>query len=747
MFIQLTVVLSLLVQVCSQSPYDTSFGKVVPITGGTSQFLSSDMFPNGDLLAAGWTQGLVGFPTSGDYDYLLQRYKADGSLVWTKVFNSNTGHDTINAVKLGSDDSVYAVGHTSAGAFDGHPLVAREDASFAKFDSAGNKIFTGMFGGDQNDRATGVAVDEARGVFYIVGQTGSATLNGVPAINAYDGFLVTVSSATGAILSTKRFNGDAGSTNLSGAAMDSTGALWMCGTTGSPTYFTKTSLGGDDIILQKVSPSGESLFVSRVGRHSRDTADFLALDTSDNLYTLGSSLSGPYNGETGQGRTEILVTKNSNAGVALWARTYGGGDWDSPGGISVNSEHNRVYVTGNTQGGIEGAASPGGSGIEGQPGTPFLLVLDATTGVRLFVQTYVTGTARSSGGGIVSRGYNTYMTGYTMGNMFGQTNSGVAPFVLGLKGDLIPPTPVPTAAPSYVPTASPTAVCMQWALGDYGESCSTTCSKLSRTCKDKYLKEIVNQESFYAIVGSAVSVRSGGYVGTAENFCSQTTDSAVKVGGPAALSIVLSSEDHHLPVRTSCTYPTSTADATLGCDAVLPLHNYRRFCPCVDHNCDGAWYLGYSGDSCDATCTSAGGVCDAEPLNDIANPDAFSAMVASATVVETNEIIGESSAAYCHEGINILPLAPAPSVITLTFGAVNETLCAYPTSVSNLQGSCDMAFTDLPAQRFCNCKVTGPASHPHRMLLAAVAAEPAAVQPQIAMAVPTPRLRGKAFEV
>eukprot|EP01032_Pedospumella_encystans_P025538 gene25538-28857_t len=425
MFIKLTVVLSLLVQVCSQSPYDTSFGKVVPITGGTSQFLSSDMFPNGDLLAAGWTQGLVGFPTSGDYDYLLQRYKADGSLVWTKVFNSNTGHDTINAVKLGSDDSIYAVGHTSAGAFDGHPLVAREDASFAKFDSAGNKIFTGMFGGDQNDRATGVAVDEARGLMYIVGQTGSASLNGVLPVGAYDGFLVTVSSTTGAILSTKRFNGPAGSiTNLSGATMDSTGALWVCGATDATTYFTKASLGGSDVILQKFSPTGESLFVSRVGRYNGDTADYMALDAADNLYTVGSTLSGAFNGETGLGRTDILVTKNSNAGVNLWARTFGGGDWDGPGGISVNSQHNRIYVTGYTQGGIEGASSPGGSGIQGQPGTPFLLVLDATTGARLFVQTYVTGTARSSGGGIVSRGYNTYMTGYTMGNMFGQTNSG-----------------------------------------------------------------------------------------------------------------------------------------------------------------------------------------------------------------------------------------------------------------------------------------------------------------------------------
>eukprot|EP01032_Pedospumella_encystans_P020003 gene20003-22736_t len=583
MFIQLTVVLSLLVQVCSQSPYDTSFSKVVPIiaAGRHSQYLSADMFSNGDLLAAGWTQGLLGFPGTGaSYDYLLQRYQPDGTLAWTKILYSGTGNDVLNGVKIGSDDSVYAVGFTSIGAFDGHPIVAGNDASFAKFDSAGNKIFSGAFGGDQNDNAYGLALDEARGVYYVVGDTGSASLNGQPRIGAYDGFLVTVNSTSGAILSTKRYGTAGFTTNFKGAVLDSTGALWVCGITTASTYYSLTGAGERDMILQKFSPTGESLFVTLLGKHAGDTADYLTVDPADNLYTAGFTLSGPFNGEAGLGRSDILITKHSNAGVKLWARTYGGADWDRSGGISVNSEHNRIYITGNTQSTMfEGVPTPGGSGNAAYAGTPFLLVLDATTGARLFAQTYPTGSTGSSGNGIISKGYNTYMTGYTVGAMFGQANPGNAAFVLGLTGDQISPTPAPSAAPNFVPTASPTAVCMQWALGDYGESCSATCSKLSRTCKDKYLKAIVDQESFYAIVGSAVSVRSGGYVGTAETFCSQTTDSAVKVGGPAALSIVLSSADHHLPVRTSCTYPTSTAEATLGCDAVLPLHNYRRFCP------------------------------------------------------------------------------------------------------------------------------------------------------------------------
>ena len=447
MFIQLTVVLSLFIRVCAQSPYDTSFGKVVPIIteGAVSQYIAADMFSNGDLLAAGWTQGIVGYPTSGDSDFFFQRYDSDGTLLWTKVFKSGTGDDVLHAAKFGSGESIYAVGYTFSGAFDGHPLYDREDASFAKFDSAGNKIFTGMFGGDQIDRAYGFAVDEARGVIYMVGYTSSSLLNKVPPIGAYDGFLVKVDSTTGAILSTKRFGVAGSNTVFSDAVLDSTGALWVCGVTNAGKYFAQTGAGDSDIILQKLSPSGESLFVTLLGKHADDTADYLTVDPADNLYTAGYTLSGHYNGETGLGSSDILITKHTNAGVKLWARTYGGSSWDVSTGISVNSEHNRIYVTGNTQSRVfAGVFSPVGSGFAGYAGTPFLLVLDATTGAHLFAQVYPTGSPRSSGGGIVSRGSNTYMTGHTVGAMFDQANAGTAAFVLGLTGDQALPTSVPT---------------------------------------------------------------------------------------------------------------------------------------------------------------------------------------------------------------------------------------------------------------------------------------------------------------
>ncbi len=182
MFVQLAVVFSLLAQAWSQSPFDTSFGTVVPIivADQASQFSTADMFFNGDLLAAGWTQGLLGLPTEGGSDFLLQRYEADGTLAWTKILISSAG-------KVGLVDFVYAVGYTFTGSFNGHPIVALNDASIAKVDSAGNKIFFDAFDGDQNDRGNGLALDETRGVFYAVGDTGSTSFNGQPRIGDFDG--------------------------------------------------------------------------------------------------------------------------------------------------------------------------------------------------------------------------------------------------------------------------------------------------------------------------------------------------------------------------------------------------------------------------------------------------------------------------------------------------------------------------------------------------------------------------------
>eukprot|EP01032_Pedospumella_encystans_P010435 gene10435-12195_t len=694
MLIFLFLNLVLFIHVCSAT-YEVSFARLSDNQATkATYFLSSAIFSNGDILVGGYTTGLTDFPSAGGNDFLLQRYSYTGSLLWTKVFG-DIHNNAFLAVTVDSSDNIYATGNTF--------IASNMNAYIAKFDPSGNMIYSIKIGGTGEDKGTAVC---STGDFFYVAAGLRNTQQGVTGSGTF----------------------------FTGLARDSVGNIWATGRTNAPTYFGNSNAvpGYTDMIVQKFSSSGASLFAYLLGGASSDQALGIASDTSDNVYVTGWAQSS-VDGEIIIGSLDVLLTKYSSAGTKLWTKLLGTTGYDASSAIAVDSNLGLVYVTGfvvDTLG----------------YNVPYLLVASSADGSQLSITRFPATAGSANAYSIVTKNNVMYMAGISGANFQGQVKTGVtAGFVMKIGNGTIPlltptiapaypptaapsaapsanpsvdPTATPTFAPSVGPTSSPTRVCLQWALGDFGESCSATCSKLIRSCKSKYLKDIVTQEAFYAVVG----------------------------GAPAALSIVLSSEDHHAPVRTSCNYPSSVAEVTVGCDDLLPLSSYRRFCPCVDQGCDGDWFLGYSGLSCDATCTSAGGMCDAEPLSAIVNPDAFSAMVASTTVVETNELIGETSDVYCQQGINILPLAAAPSVFTLNIGAVNETLCVYPTSVSNLQGSCDMAFTDPPAQRFCNCKQTSASPQStHRTLLSATVIPESSYVPNqsVGTVKAAPRLRGR----
>ena len=305
------------------------------------------------------------------------------------------------------------------------------------------------------------------------------------------------------------------------------------------------------------------------------------------------------------------------------------------------------------------------------------------------------------------------------------------------------PSASPSAAPTLVPTAAPTRVCVQWTLGDYGETCSATCGRLDRVCKNSYFEAITTQEAFYSMVGSAVNVRTGGAVGSAELVCGSDVSFGASVGAPAVLSALYSSVTAS-SMRNTCSFPRTAAEVTVDCDTHLPLDSFRRFCPCVDHSCDdrgGAWYLGYSGDSCDETCSNVGGECQADPLSDIVDADSFQTMLGATMVLETNEVIGSAAAAsFCSDGTNLFPFASAPAAVSLSHGATNQTLCTFPTSLSKLQGDCGLSFQAPSAQRFCNCRVAPGA----RKLIAAADKPGVGVlaQEREAAVAPAARLRG-----
>lgn len=223
------------------------------------------------------------------------------------------------------------------------------------------------------------------------------------------------------------------------------------------------------------------------------------------------------------------------------------------------------------------------------------------------------------------------------------------------------------------------------------------------------------------MVFSSVSETTGSLVGDAQRLCNSGINTVPGVGGPVALSLVFH-KDQRNPVRTLCSYPTSSATSALGCDAVISDVPFRRFCPCVNFDCDAppsVWYLGESGDSCRSTCNSADAACEAGPLKNIITPAGFSHVLATAVDISSGMPIVTSGEEICNGGTNVFDFASAPAITTTHVqGGSNVTFCNFPESAEELQGDCDASFPGFGTRRFCSCR---PAAHAtrHRALLEA----------------------------
>ena len=267
----------------------------------------------------------------------------------------------------------------------------------------------------------------------------------------------------------------------------------------------------------------------------------------------------------------------------------------------------------------------------------------------------------------------------------------------------VDPSAAPSFNPSAVPSAAPSTVCLQWVLGAPKESCSATCAAVSRTCSAHHFLDVVSAGDFSDMVGSSIDGAGGGAVGSVATYCSQGTNGWPSVGGPVSVSALLHQSTGDV-VQTHCTYPTSTSGVTLGCEDALTAFPSRRFCPCVRDTCDGAWHLGYTGESCTATCSQTGGVCQNSATAAITTSAAFDAMVSTATSLETGAAVGSAST-FC-TAINAPAFGTAPAAVTISMPlGASRNYCAHPTAAS--ESTCDTEFTYPPAQRFCYCQVGG----------------------------------------
>ncbi|HKQ03579.1 MAG TPA: SBBP repeat-containing protein [Blastocatellia bacterium] len=233
-------------------------------------------------------------------------------------------------------------------------------------------VYATYFGGSAETDIKAIAVDAA-GSVYVAGDTFAhdfPTKNPLQSTNHHSqnlSAIITKFSPDGQSLVYSTYLGGSDTFALDGAssiAIDSSGAAYITGGTGSSDFPTKNPLQGaraansTDLFISKISPDGASLVYSTyLGGTGFDLPGGIVLDSSNRAYVFGGTQStdfptvNPTQATSGgNGHEDGFWSVISADGSQLLFSTYvGGNDDDDIRSLQVDPPTQDVFITGQTQ--------------------------------------------------------------------------------------------------------------------------------------------------------------------------------------------------------------------------------------------------------------------------------------------------------------------------------------------------------------------------------------------------------------
>ncbi|MCF6286156.1 MAG: SBBP repeat-containing protein [Candidatus Hydrogenedentes bacterium] len=347
--------------------YAVSFG----IDGGTAYGEDIAVDGEGNVYTTGYFSGTVDFDPSsgttmitseGDYDAYVCKLDATGSLVWAKTIGG-LYEERSNGIAIDVSGNVYVTGRfeRTERIDDPDPVDLEEelkrrdesksyfplvgwDLFVSKLDSDGNILWTDVMQPTYSNDAEGfsIAVD-ASGNVYTTGYF-EATIDFNPAENAehivhawYNDIFVCKLDTSGNFVWVRTVTGGDKGFGYD-LAVDDAGNVYTTGAFGGEVDLDPgdgeamfTSVGEDDIFVQKLDSDGNFVWGRTMGGADDDAANGIAVDGSGNVYTTGSFRAvvdfDPGVGSTnltGVGRNDVFVHKLNGDGEFVWVRSPGG---------------------------------------------------------------------------------------------------------------------------------------------------------------------------------------------------------------------------------------------------------------------------------------------------------------------------------------------------------------------------------------------------------------------------------------
>lgn len=259
------------------------------------------------IYVSGYTNGLLGQESFGDYDGFIRKYDHSGNVLWTAQFGTDKMDRPEDVLRV-DETGLYIVGYTQ-GSFPGYTLSGTRDLFIAKFSLEGTMLWLTQEGTTGADNCSGIYV-EGSGI-YVCGYENSSGKNH-SFISHYTHTGTKVWSAQ--LVSSKDDLAQEISADESG--------LFVSGITNGA--FPDHSFAGGlyDAWAAKYDRDGNQLWLKQFGTSGADYGYGISASTSG-IYVCGTT-DGTFTGQTPNiGGEDIFIAKYNQNGVQLWINQIG----------------------------------------------------------------------------------------------------------------------------------------------------------------------------------------------------------------------------------------------------------------------------------------------------------------------------------------------------------------------------------------------------------------------------------------
>lgn len=323
--------------------------------GGTNYESARDIVQtvDGGYIVAGETNSTDGGVVSGyggTKDIWLLKLNAAGNLLWQKRYGGN-GLDIANHIRLLDDGSFYVLASSSSndGNISGnHGAAGYTDGVLMKLDANGTLLWSKCFGGSKNEEFFDLEIINGR--TYIAGFANSTDGDIPPQQKNYDVWLLAL-DANGNKVYSKVYGGSQNDVAYS-MTKGKDGSLTLAGYTTSNDGDVSGARGSQDYWIININPSNGNKNWQRVlGGSDADYANSIITDSNGSYIIGGIAYSGNGDISNPLGEGDYWVVKLSAAGSILWNQNIGGSGNDHLRSVTFQPSVNEYFLCGDSDSG------------------------------------------------------------------------------------------------------------------------------------------------------------------------------------------------------------------------------------------------------------------------------------------------------------------------------------------------------------------------------------------------------------